>query len=258
MQAKKEVKEVHKRSLFIAVFIALLFLLSNSAFPFVIFEQNFECNSNCNCTPSDLGWQGATSALSIVSTPDPSAPAYGDCSMKYTDNNSHNGYSPYHTFAPQTGLLKVSMDLRKDWGDNYMIYIVGGDNNPSNYGANIYMGRKFSSESGDPKMLAYFDNTYHNLEAFIYDTWYHVDFIINIPTNTYDIYIDRELKASNAHFRGYGTVTSLRYIKFGYTSWGEVSGYIDNIKISVIPEPASILLLLSGLLGIATIIKKRI
>jgi len=210
----------------------------------IIFEQDFEdYSSPSKDSPSEFEWKGAVSALSIVNSP-----AYGNYSLQYTDSSS-GGYSPYHTFPAQTGLLKVSMDLRKDWGNgNYMIYITQG---ASYNGANIYMGARNTSSDPTTKnsVFSYFDGALHEFGTFSYDTWYHIDLLIDIPSNTYDIYVGNVLKVDNANFRGKGSVASLNQIKFGYTSWGTLSGYIDNIEISVIPEPTTFLLLLSGLLG---------
>ncbi len=240
-------------------FITALFIIagSNHAYGVIIFEQNFEDYSifSNKYKPSHFGWQGATSALSIVSTPDPSDPAYGDYSMNYTDSSS-GGYSPYHPFPAQTGLLKVSMDLRKDWGNgNYMIYITQG---ASYNGASIYMGARNTSSDPTTKnsVFSYFDGALHEFGTFSYDVWYHIDLLIDIPSNTYDIYVDNVLRVDNANFRGKGSVTSLDQIKFGYTSWGTLSGYIDNIEISVVPEPATFLFLTSGLAGLLVVRRK--
>jgi len=223
-------------------FITVMLFIAGSEYSYgsIIFEQDFEdYSSPSKDSPSEFGWQGTApelSALSIVNSP-----AYGTHSLRYIDSSSSEWYSPYHVFPAQTGLLKVSMDLQKERGDSYMIYLTQGS---TDNGANIYMWEgEFSYYDGKNQIY---------LRSASSGVWYHIDFLMNIPDNTYDIYINGVLKKDDAPFRRDGNtyVTYIDRIKFGATSWGMLSGYIDNIEVSAVPEPATFLLLGSGILGL--------
>jgi len=72
--------------------------------------------------------------------------------------------------------------------------------------------------------------------------------VIDVPTNTYDIYVDNVLQVKGARFRGFGQASYLNMIEFGGNSLEEPVGYIDDLLLiaQVYEAPVATTMKLSG------------
>jgi hypothetical protein len=56
--------------------------------------------------------------------------------------------------------------------------------------------------------------------------------VIDVPTNTYDIYVNNVLEAQGARFRGFGEAAFLNMIEIGGNSVERPIGYIDDLLLT--------------------------
>jgi hypothetical protein len=126
------------------------------------------------------------------------------------------------TFEDQQGYLTLSFEIAAENPDYFSCYIDSTDR--EDHGANIY----FTPDG----YLAYCDESgLHYVRTFSVNTWYRIKMEIDIPANTYDIYVDDSMVAHGAHFRYFGQTTHLNRINFGRNSWEMPIGFIDDISI---------------------------
>jgi hypothetical protein len=81
------------------------------------------------------------------------------------------------TFEEQHGPMELSVAMRTEVSDSFMLYIDDGSGDYR--GANIYF-----MLTGN---LEYYDGDYHNICPFSVNTWYQIKMEIDVPGNTYDI-----------------------------------------------------------------------
>jgi len=222
------------------VLLVTLLMLSFNTHPVscaTIFSQNFDEEPTGSVPP---GW--IVKNPEICSLEVNEAVRYGDSgkSARYADLSYVTASYVGTTFSSQNDLLELEFALRAEIPEYLMVYVTEGS---SVYGANIYFtpyGR-----------FAYYDYSgWHYLRAFSINTWYRIKMVIDIPANTYDIYIDDLLEVTEAHFRGFGAVTQLNTIHFGGNSREMPVGYIDEISVSAIqpqlPQKTPLLELVGG------------
>ncbi len=162
----------------------------------------------------------------------------GGKSARYADLASYPGGYSYvgRAFDDQHGSLMLSFAMMAEDPDCLMLYIDDG----TVHGANIYFmpyGK-----------LAYYDDAlWHDICPFSIGTWYRIKMVIDIPKNTYDIYVDDSLKVQGAHFRGFGLATNLNRIEFGCNSYETPVGYIDEISLESYEKITPVITLAGGL-----------
>lgn len=213
----------------------------------VILDQNFD-SEDTGSVPS--GWSITNSAFGDLSVDNSKYYGLSGNSARFDDNSSSGYPLPYRPFPAQS-TLPISVEfalMKKDIAGvddgAFMFYVDDGTYS----GGNVYL--KLWQEG-----VYYYDGAAHYIGNYAYNTWYKFNLIIDIPNNTYDIYRDGDLLASGASFRG--SPTYLNRVCFGATTAGIVEGYLDDLRITVIPEPATMLLLGSGLLGLAALGRRK-
>ena len=232
--------------LFVLCLLLILFGIIKPANASVILDQNFDSEPTCS-VPS--GWSISNSAFGSLTVDDSKYYGLSGKSARFDDNSSSGAPGPYRLFPAQSTLpINVEFALMKEdiagVDGAFMFYVDDGTHS----GANVYL--KLYQEG-----IYYYDGTTHYIGDYAYNTWYKFNLIIDIPNNSYDIYRDGNLLASGASFRG--SPTYLNRITFGGTTAGIVTGYLDDLRITVIPEPITMLLFGSGLLGLAALRRKR-
>jgi hypothetical protein len=162
-------------------------------------------------------------------------------SARYADMASYPGGAAEvaRTFEDQHGLLVLSFALMAEVPQYFMFYV--DSDHEIYHGANVYF-----MPYG---YIAYYDDFgWHDLLPFSVNTWYRIKMVIDIPKNTYDIYVDDALRAQGARFRYFGQATHLNRINFGGNSWEMPIGFIDEISIDAqeLVNPATTVITLTG------------
>lgn len=146
---------------------------------------------------------------------------------------------PYRTFSQQSGKITVEFAMKPTGSARpnagLMFYVDNGnpqfpDVNALWNGANInFLYGDITCEEGQWPNLVH-----HYLQSYSANTWYTIKMTIDIPSNTYDIYIDGSLRASAARFRSDTGehITQLSRIHLGAASDLTPIGYIDDIRIT--------------------------
>lgn len=233
--------------LFISCVFLVSLMMSKSANAVIILDQDFDLEVT-GSVPS--GWSIANPAFGNLAIDE--AVYYGSSGKSARfDDISGSGYPLPYCLFPAQSTLPISVEfalMKKDIAGvddgAFTLYIDDSSYN----GGNVYL--KLWQEG-----LYYYDGTAHYIGDYAYDTWYKFNLNIDIPNNSYDIYRDGNLLVGGAPFRG--STTYLNRVCFGGTTPGIVEGYLDDLRITAIPEPASLSLLGLGLFGLAGFRRKR-
>ena len=212
---------------FISAIVLVMFASSILAFNIkparcaTVFSQNFD-GETTGSIPQ--GWTVANPSVCSLAINDTVYHGTSGKSARYADMASYPGGAAdvEATFEDQHGYLTLSFAIMAENPDYFMFYIDSIDG--VYHGANIY----FVPEG----YLAYYaEYRWYYVCPFSVGTWYNIKMTIDIPNNTYDIYVDDALKAQGAHFRYFGQTTHLNRINFGGNSWEMPIGFIDDISI---------------------------
>lgn len=197
----------------------------------VLIDQNFD-NEITGSTPT--GWIIFDPTYGSFTVDSSEYDGSSGKSGKYVDSSSSGGTEIYDTFSTQTGRLVLECTMKptaiSGLNTYFMLYI--DDDTVERNGVNIYFR--------DGGYIAYYDGSYQNIQSYSANTWYKIKMIIDIPSNTYDIYIDNTLKVKDAHFNG--RAAQLSRLNFGGSTQHMAIGYIDDIKLTAItPQPTQTL-----------------
>jgi hypothetical protein len=187
-----------------------------------VFSQDFD-GETTGSIPQ--GWTVANPSVCSLTINDTVYHGSSGKSARFADMASYTwGFAYVGTnFEDQQGYLTISFAIMAENPDYFMLYI--GSTDRTSNGPNIYF-------VPDSRYLAYCDEFgLRYLCPFSVGTWYNIKMTIDIPSNTYDIYVDDAIKAQGAHFRYFGQTTHLNSINFGGDSWEMPIGFIDDISI---------------------------
>jgi hypothetical protein len=150
-----------------------------------------------------LGWTTnlATAGYFIVTN---ETAFSGQNSAKFVDNSSAAVFEAYSYFSQQNDTIVVSFSIKmpNNTGIHTGLEVSVDDGNF--HGANIIF---------NDTAIQYFDGSQGLVtlrSSYVANRWYRIKFIMNIPSNVYNIHIDDHLEAANAAFNG--TVTAIQRI----------------------------------------------
>jgi hypothetical protein len=206
-----------------------------------VFSQNFDSETT-GAIPQGWSVQNADICSLVVSD----AAYFGSSgkSAKFTDQSHLPFTFVKRDFPNEYGTLTFSFAVMVVNPDYFDIYIHDSYYADSDlHGANVY----FLPDG----YIAYYDNSgLHDLLQFSNNTWYQMRMVMDIPKNTYDIYINGFLEASGIEFRGYGKTLYLNTIELGGQSYPMPVGYIDELSLDsqaqVVP-PTTVVTIRGGL-----------
>ena len=146
-------------------------------------------------------------------------------SAMITDGYADNNPVPYRLFSPQNSTVVISFAIKptSNIGVKKTIQFYVDDGN--------FSGASFEFKDGQ---IGY-ESRYYGFSvlrsSYAPDRWYKAKLILNIPQNTYNIYIDDHLEQSNVAF--IGTCTQISRIVLNETSGQDAStlpvAFIDEI-----------------------------
>jgi len=182
-----------------------------------VLSQNFD-NESTGSVPQ--GWTLGDPSICSLTVVDTVYHGSSGKSARYADLSSTAAAYVGRTFPDQDGTIVASFSIMEETPPYFMLYIDDGYS--THDGANIY----FMPDG----QLGYYDGSFHDMTPFSLNNWYQVEMVIDIPTNTYDIYINGLPTAQGVHFRG--QATTLNTIEFGLNGVEMPTGYIDDISIT--------------------------
>ena len=124
----------------------------------------------------------------------------GGKSAKLIDNSLTGRPDILISFTPQSGkfIYQVSVQLAQNNAIDTFLYISEGDGVPPGTIETNAVCIVFWSDG----YIKYNDGgTWINIQTYSADTWYTARAVVDVPTQTYDLYINGELKTSGAAFR---------------------------------------------------------
>jgi len=225
---------MQKRILFVIVLVMFLasvlgFSVRPASCTTTVLSQNFD-NEPTGSIPQ--GWTVENPNICSLTVDDSIYYGASGKSAHYEDNvSSPTGYAFVGTsFEAQSGAFVLSFAVMAENPDYFHVYVDDGD---WHHAANVYFRPDLT--------LAYYDDFgYHYFGSFSPNTWYKVKMVVDVRSNTYDIYMNDALMVKGALFRGFGKATQLHRFIFNLNSMETSSGYIDDISIVAIPHTTPI------------------
>lgn len=188
----------------------------------LFFQQNFD---NETVGSSANGWTvlpGSAGSLTVENTVD--YVSQGLNSAQFIDNSNTSSVVAYRYFYPRNDTIVFSFSL---YFLNNTLNTTGLEVSVDDGGFN---GANIIFKNGT---IQYYDG--HNglvlLQIpFVTNKWYRIMFIMNIPTNTYDIHVDDHLEITGASFNGSCTeIQRIAITEYYPPGSMNVAGFIDDI-----------------------------
>ena len=131
---------------------------------------------------------------------------------------SGNQGGMYHTVPAQTGKFIAEFHTRyTNSGDRYYYMFLNEG------GTNSILIAYFQD------YLKYYVTSYFNVYDTAINTWYKIKQVVNVGTDTYDIYVNDALKKSAAGFRN--AATQIDRISFSSNINFPNPGYVDDVRV---------------------------
>ena len=238
-----------------ALLIALVMLVATSAASAgTIYSTGFE---NPPFTLGNLAGQDGWQVFGATSVDVQSNVVYAGSQAVWVDGSVGQS-GPYHSdfsTGPLVGLSAYiylgSSSTQSSWqfaglGSGLFPFIGGIDTNPS---------------TSD---IALITAGFPVVGTLSRDTWHNVYFVFDLTKQQYNFWLDGTQLGTNVPFCGDNGpclgehVSSYGTGFFDTFGGGNDSGYMDNYSVSSVPEPGSIALLGSGILGLAGVWKRRV
>ena len=220
--------------------VAVLFVASSAFGETILFDDNFD-SGTVGVAPDDpavgtWSFSGDSMLTTDAASPGPaSSPNYFSVNRSATWNDAKAQFTARQTTG--TDLVRVEFDyfISEANGVDAIGYIALFDQ--GNIGEFQYIqprGNGAVSSGGGA------------LSGLVVDTWQHWTIDYNPGATTMDITIGSTL---NDDISGYATPAGIDAVSLSATTtYGPF--YFDNVEVSIVPEPSSVALLLSGLLGL--------
>ncbi len=140
-------------------------------------------------------------------------------SLKITDTNANGASLVQKNFTAQSGTVTAQWSVMEQ---ALFPYAKFGLKSGTNFAIELY--------TAGPNLAYRLNNgNYINVQSFKPNTWYTIKVTANILTNSYDIYVDGILKASNVVFTN--PASTINGIAF-YGGWGPTGTvFIDDVGV---------------------------
>lgn len=224
----------------------LIFALASTSYGASIFSDDFDTGETVNNTPTD--WTDSSNvnqSVTVSNTLSVSSPN----SMFFDDTSTTaNGAAIADTtFTPTTGdIVEWEFSWRED--------------NDAVFGG--MLRARLQDASGTDGLLVFttaeadagFDLSYRGpgsppasdtvIDTISENTWYTIRIVANMTSETADVYLNDTLKQTGLDFTN--SVSSFSKMRFDSSFGSEGVMYVDDVSVSIIPEPAAAGLLVVG------------
>lgn len=197
--------------------------------PRIVFREGFEDNETQGQPPNNwtvLESSPAVGSFTVSNSTD--YVASGNNSGKFVDNSTAETLVAYRDFSQLNGTIIVSLSLKfPNCTGNRTGLEVSVDDGGFN-GSNIIFG---------DGVIQYFDGSNGLatlMSSYVANRWYKIKFIMNIPSETYNIHVDDRLELASARFNGScNQVHRIAITEFSSPQPGSrlPAGYIDDIEV---------------------------
>ena len=185
-----------------------------------VLSQDFDSETT-GSTPS--GWTVTNPSVFSLTINDTIYHGSSGKSAKYADLSTSpvEGGRVARTFDNQYGSLELSLAMMVEDPEYFTLNIDDSAIPP--HGTQLSFMPDLT--------IAYYDGDWHYLRPFSLSMWHQIKMVIDVPTNTYDIFVDNVLEAKGARFRGFGQATFLNMIEIGGNRRETPVGYIDDLVL---------------------------
>ncbi|SFM11673.1 Right handed beta helix region [Gracilibacillus orientalis] len=234
----KKYKSVEKRNSRVALFLIFLLVLQTFSAVFVTTEVSANSDSATESTgesnylvdedfesdfdPAEWDISESGGSVEVVESP------RGDHALRMIReaNSGETSFSKKFAAGEElTGIVTVEADIMRNDG---VISDPSWASVPYIFGSN---GNRAISAAFDDGVIKTRDgNTTVDVMEYEKDQWYNLKFVLDIDSQTYDLYVDGTLVADDYAFRE--SVSDIAEVKFYANSSNVMETYLDNVRIA--------------------------
>ena len=212
----------------------------------VVFDENFDSYPT-GTTPSPP-WDSVIDPIVSVTIDDS---IFVSGKSLHIDDPGNGVQAHLWQAVPQTPHLQLEFYMRTHNGNHEGIFVYLEGDGGTDYTVN-FGNAGGTGFAGYISLIGWNGGWEQPKLAYSENTWYYVRRTLNCTTNTGSFYVEEVGSPSNSAYWSIGSNYVNSYInKINIVTSGSqgADGYIDEIRLTAIPEPGTISLLLAGVMA---------